>query len=185
MRIAIFCSACSIFVVLGCSGTSHLPADASVELADAAMGIDAAGSVDAAASVDAAGELDAAPPPDAYVEPDAGATPSFDSIYESILVPRCGRCHIEGDLYTSRMRLSDVDTAYAALFDVPVETRWAQFCVPDGVTPFRVRPFDLDVSMLSFLPTCYVRDADHDDLTPEELAEIRAWISAGAPREPF
>ncbi len=182
MRITTFSSALSLFLVLGCSGTSHpLSTDASVESADAAMG------VDAGASVDAASELDAAPTPDAYVPLDARPAPSFDSIYESILVPRCGRCHIgeEGAELGYRPRLTDVETAYDALFDVPVETRWVEFCVPEGVTPFRVRPFDLDSSMLAFLPTCYVRNAEHDVLTPEELAEIRAWISAGAPREPF
>ena len=45
--------------------------------------------------------------------------------------------------------------------------------------------FDPETSMLAFLPTCYVRDAEHDELTAEELAEIRAWIAGGANREPF
>lgn len=182
MRIVTSSSAFWILVVLGCSATP-LPTstDASVEIADASVG------VDAGASVDAGGELDAARPPDALVGPDAGPAPSFDSIYESILVPRCRRCHIdeEGAAFTYRPRLTDVETAYDALFDVPVETPWVEHCVPDGVDAFRVRAFDLDASMLAFLPTCYVRDADHDELTPAELEEIRAWISAGAPREPF
>jgi hypothetical protein len=182
VRIVSFSSAFSILVVLGCSGTSHLPpTDAAVEIADATPG------VDAGASVDASGELDAAQAPDASAEPDGGPPPSFDSIYESILVPRCGRCHVdeEGAAFSYRPRLTDVETAYDALFDVPVETPWVEYCVPDGVTAYRVRAFDPDASMLAFLPTCYVRDADHDDLTPDELAVIRAWISAGAPREPF
>ncbi len=182
MRIVTFSSAFSVLVMLGCSGMSHpVTADASVEIGDAAAG------VDTSTNVDAAGQLDTARTPDAYVEPDSGPAPSFDSIYESILVPRCGRCHVDeaGAAFTYRPRLTDVETAYDALFDVPVETPWVQYCVPEGVAAFRVRAFDPDTSMLSFLPTCYVRDADHDALTPEELAEIRAWISAGAPREPF
>ncbi len=184
MRIATFSSGLSFLLTLGCSGASHLVTDASVDMTDAATAVDAGTTADAAATVDAAVEPDAARP---HVEPDAGPAPSFDDIYESILVPRCRRCHIDEDgaAFSYRPRLTDVDTAYDALFDVPVETPWVEHCVPDGVAAFRVRAFDLDASMLAFLPTCYVRDAAHDDLTPEELAEIRAWISAGAPREAF
>jgi hypothetical protein len=183
VRIVNFSSALSILLVLGCSGMSHpLPTDAAAPVADAAMTVDAGASVDAAASIDAAVEPDAAQDPDAEVAPDAGPAPSFDSIYEDILVPRCGRCHIAEYIAPYRPRLPDVDTAYEALFEVPAVTSWVQHCVPDA---YRVRPFDLDSSMLAFLPTCYVRDADHGSLTSEELAQIRAWISAGAPREPF
>lgn len=112
---------------------------------------------------------------------------AFDEIYTSILVPRCGHCHVDEDPsanhYTPRM--TDVDTAYTALIDVPVLTPWVEFCVPDGVTPDRVRPNDLEASMLAFLPDCYVRDADHDALTEDELATVRGWIAAGAPRSRF
>lgn len=186
MRIATFSSACSILVMLGCSGTSHTLTDASVEVTDAAMTVDAGAPLDAAQEPDAHVERDAFVEPDAFVEADAGPAPSFDSIYESILVPRCRRCHVDedGTAYRYQPRMTDVDTAYEALFDVPVETPWVEYCVPEGVAAFRVRAFDPDTSMLAFLPTCYVRDATHE-LSPEELAEIRAWISAGAPREPF
>lgn len=128
---------------------------------------------------------------------DAGPTPSFDHIYEDILRPRCARCHIDRE--GSRLYMPDVDTAYAALIDVPVETPWASYCgvAPEGRND-RVRPFDLAASMLSFLPECYVRDADHGystggappdgwvgGMTAEERAEVQAWISAGAPRRDF
>ena len=178
MRSLTFTSVLSI-LMLGCSGTSHVaPVDAAVPPSDAATPVDSALPVDAAMG------------PDAYVlpdpPPDAGPAPSFDSIYEEILVPRCRRCHVDEDetAYRYQPRMTDVDTAYEALFDVPVETPWVEHCVPEGVAPFRVRAFDPDTSMLGFLPSCYVRDASHD-LEPEELARIRAWIAAGAAREPF
>ena len=118
--------------------------------------------------------------------PSDAPVPSFDSIYASILVPRCGRCHVEGDPeYGYRPRMTDVETAYAALIDVPTESMWVTYCVPDGVTPYRVRPDDLTASMLAFLPDCYVRDAEHDLMTADELAQIRRWIAAGAPRTSF
>ncbi len=189
MRLFLFSSLFSIvLVVSGCSSVSERPVpDAVFGTVDAAWGADAAVPVDAAAPPDAALLADAAVAPDAPLAPDAGPPPSFDTIYESILVPRCGRCHVDevGATYTYRPRLTDVDTAYAALFDVPAETSWVRYCVPDGVVAYRVRAFDPGASMLAFLPTCYVRDADHGDLTPEELERIRAWIAAGAPREPF
>ena len=145
-------------------------------------------------------DLDGGPPPpmiDAGPRVEHGSAPSFDHIYEDILRPRCARCHI--DEPGSRLYMPDVDAAYAALVDVPVETSWATYC---GVGPearnVRVRPYDLEASMLSFLPDCYVRDADHGystggslpigwmgGMTAEERAEVQAWISAGAPRRNF
>ena len=183
MRARLLSVVLSLVVVVGCSSVSERPGtDAAAPVADAAVT-----PVDAAVVVDAYVAPDATMAPDAFVAPDAGPAPSFDSIYTSILVPRCGRCHIEEGGVASyyRPRLPDVDAAYTALFDVPAATDWVRFCVPDGVTAYRVRPFDPSTSMLAFLPTCYVRDAQHDELTAEELAQIRAWIEAGAPREPF
>lgn len=173
-----------LLVSLGGCGSSHEgPA------ADAGTSEDA--TTDASPQRDAAvadaSLADAAPAPDASTTHDAGPAPSFDSIYESILVPRCRRCHIDeyGASLGYRPRLTDVDVAYEALVDVPAETMWVAYCVPDGVVPYRVRPFDLDASMLAFLDSCYVRDAEHNGLTPEESAQIHRWITAGAPREPF
>jgi len=166
------------------------------------------GCTEAHVGSDDASPRDAALTPDTSLERDAGAedggtavdapeaildapsdapVPSFDVIYESILVPRCGRCHIDEGTETGyyRPRLPDVDTAYAALRDVPVETPWVRSCIGEGVTAYRARPYDLETSMLAFLADCYVRDAEHDGLSADELAQIEAWISAGAPRMSF
>jgi hypothetical protein len=172
-----------LFTLGGCGSSHEGPA------ADAGSAEDA--TADASPQRDAAladaALADAATAPDASAMPDAGPAPSFDSIYESILVPRCRRCHIdEGSTsFGYRPRLTDVDVAYEALVDVPAATMWVTYCVPDGVVPYRVRPFDTETSMLAFLGSCYVRDAEHDGLTPEESEEIRRWISAGAPRAAF
>ncbi|MBN8613273.1 MAG: hypothetical protein J0L92_21955 [Deltaproteobacteria bacterium] len=187
MRIVLV-SWASIFVLAaGCSGTSHVVEPDAGTLPDAASLPDAiVMAPDAHESLDVGMREDTFRAPDAYVAPDAGPVPAFDDLYESILVPRCGRCHISEDAPAAyRPRMTDVDTAYEQLFDRPVETPWVTSCVPDGVTAFRVRAFDPDTSLLAFLPDCYIRDAEHDGLTDEERATVRAWILGGAPREPF
>lgn len=167
----------------GCVGVAHVPPDAAVT--DASQAPDARITPDAPRPVDVGMRTDAPRTADAYAAPDAGPPPSFDDLYTSILVPRCGGCHIEeGATAAYRPRLSDVDTAYAQLFDVPVETSWAGLCAPTDVALFRVRAFDVDTSLLAFLPDCYIRDASHA-LPDDELAQIRAWIAAGADRGSF
>jgi hypothetical protein len=177
--------------------------DAAAPLEDAARPLEPdAAALDAALADAGSPALDGGAPPlmlDAgpAVLLDAGPAPSFDHIYADILRPRCARCHI--DEPGSRLYMPDVDTAYAALVGVPVETSWASSCgvAPEGRND-RVRPYDLEASMLSFLPDCYVRDADHGyftggslpvgwmgGMTAEERAEVQAWISAGAPRRNF
>ena len=178
----------------GLHDAAALPEDAAMpHVPDAAAFDTGLSSIDGGPAGDAPAPFDAGPLP----ATDAGPTPSFDHIYEDILRPRCARCHI--DEPGSRLYMPDVDAAYAALVDVPVETSWATYC---GVGPearnVRVRPYDLEASMLSFLPDCYVRDADHGystggslpigwmgGMTAEERAEVQAWISAGAPRRNF
>ncbi len=189
MRVVIISLALSVTSVLalGCSGTSHVVEPDAGVAPDAMTIADAVTIVpDAFASVDVGMRSDTFRVPDAHVEPDAGPAPSFDSIYTDILVPRCARCHIAEDSPAAyRPRMTDVDTAYAQLFDVPVETMWIEYCRPPEIAYFRVRAFDPDTSLLAFLDDCYIRDSSHDELTPEERATIRAWISSGAPREPF
>lgn len=189
MRVVFVIPLASLLALLvGCSGTSH------VVDPDAGVMLDAAASTDAAViaadavtpPIDIGPRPDTSRPPDAYVEPDAGPAPAFDDIYTSILVPRCGRCHIDEDAPAAyRPRMTDVDTAYEQLFDIPVETMWVPLCRGTETTYYRVRAFDPDTSLLAFLPDCYIRDADHDDLTDTERATILAWILAGANREPF
>jgi hypothetical protein len=195
----------SLLVLVACGSP---PASVDAAQADAAAPVDAASPFDAAALdagpllVDTGSPLlDSGSPLVADAGPpallDAGPAPSFDHIYEDILRPRCARCHI--DEPGSRLYMPDVDTAYAALVGVPVETAWASSCgvAPEGRND-RVRPYDLEGSMLSFLPDCYVRDADHGYSTggslpvgwlggmpADERAEVQAWISAGAPRRNF
>lgn len=113
--------------------------------------------------------------------------PTFDGIYESILVPRCARCH--GPDALRRFRMDDAASAYDALIDVPVENSWITTCVaawePPLETAYRVRPYDTRASMLAFLADCYVRDAEHDVLTASESETLRAWIEGGAPETAF
>lgn len=137
------------------------------------------------AGVDAA-DAPSAPDVPTLDAPDAGEVasdapvPDFLGIYETILAPRCVRCHGAG----SSVPMPDAETAYGSLVDVPVLTRWIHVCVEGWeprITPYRVRPGDTRSSMLAWLADCYVRDAEHGVLTAEEAATIRAWIAAGAP----
>lgn len=187
MRVFLTVLASLSAVLSGCSGTSHVVESDAGLVPDAVMPADAITlTPDAWASVDVGMRPDTSRPLDAWVEPDAGPVPSFDDIYTSILVPRCGRCHVDGPGAESRRpRMPDVDTAYDQLFDRPVETPWVETCGDSETTYYRVRAFDPDTSLLAFLPDCYIRDADHDELTDEERTTIRAWIAGGAPRESF
>lgn len=164
---------------VGCTEAHPRDPDAPLPREDAAVVIDAS---ERDAGERDAGERDA--PTDAGSDAPVLA---FDAIYPSILVPRCGHCHVDEapDVSHYTPRMTDVDAAYEALIDVPVETAWVAYCVPEGVAPYRVRPGDREASMLSFLPDCYVRDAQHDLLTEDELDTIRRWIAAGAPRSAF
>ena len=187
MRIVLVSLLFSLLALVGCSGTSHVVDPDAGVLVDAASLPDAIViAPDAHESVDVGMREDTFRAPDAFVAPDAGPVPAFDDLYESILVPRCGRCHVDGDgAMWRRPRMVDVDTAYEQLVDQPVETPWIDTCRDPDVTYFRVRAFDPDTSLLAFLSECYIRDADHDELTDDERATIRAWIVGGAPRESF
>lgn len=108
----------------------------------------------------------------------------FGEIYETILRPRCAECH-GADRAGSAFVMRDAMSAYRALVDVPVSSQWIAVCEYTARLPerraYRVRPGDPATSMLHFLPECYVRDAQHMRLTPEEREVIRAWILRGAP----
>lgn len=109
---------------------------------------------------------------------------SFAEIYETILRPRCSECH-GADRTGSAFVMRDAMGAYRALVNVPVLSRWIEICdYTDRLTSrasYRVRPGDPAASLLYFLPECYVRDAQHMRLTPEEREVIRGWILRGAP----
>jgi hypothetical protein len=108
----------------------------------------------------------------------------FGEIYETILRPRCAECH-GADRVGSAFVMRDAMGAYRALVDVPVSGRWSIVCEYIARLParraYRVRPGDPATSLLHFLPECYVRDAQHMRLTPEEREVIRGWILRGAP----
>lgn len=109
---------------------------------------------------------------------------SFGEIYETILRPRCSDCH-GADRTGTAFVMRDAMGAYRALVDVPVSSQWITVCEYTARLPerraYRVRPGDPATSMLHFLPACYVRDAQHMRLTPEEREVIRGWILRGAP----
>jgi hypothetical protein len=108
----------------------------------------------------------------------------FGEIYETILRPRCAECH-GADRVGSAFVMRDAMSAYRALVDVPVSSQWIAVCEYTARLPdrraYRVRPGDPATSLLHFLPECYVRDAQHMRLTPEEREVIRGWILRGAP----
>ena len=109
---------------------------------------------------------------------------SFGEIYETILRPRCSECH-GADRSGTAFAMRDALGAYRALVNVPVLSQWITVCEYTARLPerrvYRVRPGDPATSMLHFLPECYVRDAQHMRLTPEEREVIRGWILRGAP----
>jgi hypothetical protein len=108
----------------------------------------------------------------------------FGEIYETILRPRCAECH-GADRVGSAFVMPDAMGAYRALVNVRVQSQWISLCDYTerftGRASYRVRPGDPAASMLYFLPECYVRDAQHMRLTPEEREVIRGWILRGAP----
>lgn len=122
-------------------------------------------------------------PTDASIPVDAPRR-SFGEIYETILRPRCAECH-GADRVGSAFVMPDAMGAYRALVNVRVQSPWLDTCDYTarftGRVSYRVRPGDPAASMLYFLPECYVRDAQHMRLTPEEREVIRGWILRGAP----
>ncbi|MFO0625906.1 MAG: hypothetical protein U0325_09850 [Polyangiales bacterium] len=168
-------------------GTVTDVADASVSDVAAIDAVDASFSDVVAVDVVDAPTTDAADVSDAAALVDAPRR-SFGEIYETILRPRCSECH-GADRMGSAFIMRDAMSAYRALVDVPVVSRWIEVC---GYTErftnrmsYRVRPRDPAASLLYFLPECYVRDADHMRLTAEEREVIRAWIQRGAPETEF
>lgn len=148
---------------------------------DSAPAVDVAITVDAGFPDAGAPATDVPSPPDADPPaPDVGSsTDTFPMIYAAIIEPRCTSCHVEG---RNRLVMPDAPTAWRNLVNEPALTGWIRYCGPGSQerTRYRVRPRDLELSMLSFLPDCYVRDAQHDTMTPAELTRVRNWITAGA-----
>lgn len=172
--------------------TDAPPVDAPTVAADTPVALDRVNPTDVAAAADvvardvlAADVVDAsaADVTDAALPVDAPRR-SFGEIYETILRPRCSECH-GADRTGSAFVLRDTMGAYRALVNVPVLSRWIEVCdYTDrftGRVSYRVRPGDPAASLLYFLPECYVRDAQHMRLTPEEREVIRGWILRGAP----
>ncbi len=161
--------------------------DASPRVDDVAIALDRVSPTDVVtvADVVAPDVVDASAPDvvDASIAVDAPRE-RFGEIYETILRPRCAECH-GADRVGSAFVMRDAMGAYRALVDVPVSSQWIAVCEYTARLPerraYRVRPGDPATSMLYFLPECYVRDAQHMRLTPEEREVIRAWILRGAP----
>jgi hypothetical protein len=153
--------------------------DASTDIAQSDAIIDV--TVRDALSVDAA---DAATATDV-----SGDAPSFGSIYQDILRPRCASCHDRAGGWGGQFRMPDPATAYRELVNVRAATTWVQYCdyvrSASITSPLRVRPGDPAASLLSNLPGCYIRDADHMRMTEGERETVRAWIAAGAPASGF
>ena len=185
----------------GQSATPDPNADAA-QASDTAATVDVAAAQDASVTVDVAARVDAgttdapvapnderiadaATPADSDVRDvsDAGPPPTFETIYETILRPRCTSCHGGGST-GSALSMPDAPTAFMNLVNVHVQSRWIETCASSLAQPFtnlyRVRPNDPEASMLIFMPRCYVRDALHMTVTEPERAMIRAWINAGA-----
>jgi len=161
--------------------------DASPRVDDVAIALDRVSPTDVVtvADVVAPDVVDASAPDvvDASIAVDAPRE-RFGEIYETILRPRCAECH-GADRVGSAFVMRDAMSAYRALVDVPVSSQWIAVCEYTARLPerraYRVRPGDPATSMLYFLPECYVRDAQHMRLTPEEREVIRGWILRGAP----
>ena len=161
--------------------------DASPRVDDVAIALDRVSPTDVVtvADVVAPDVVDASAPDvvDASIAVDAPRE-RFGEIYETILRPRCAECH-GADRVGSAFVMRDAMGAYRALVDVPVSSQWIAVCEYTARLPerraYRVRPGDPATSLLHFLPECYVRDAQHMRLTPEEREVIRGWILRGAP----
>jgi len=161
--------------------------DASPRVDDVAIALDRVSPTDVVtvADVVAPDVVDASAPDvvDASIAVDAPRE-RVGEIYETILRPRCAECH-GADRVGSAFVMRDAMSAYRALVDVPVSSQWIAVCEYTARLPerraYRVRPGDPATSMLHFLPECYVRDAQHMRLTPEEREVIRGWILRGAP----
>jgi hypothetical protein len=170
-----------------------MPADGGGQQAGDAAGMDAGGGSDASAD---AGIPDMAAPADATAAgsdagPD-GATPSarFRTIYETILVPRCGGtdgfgrgCHVT-NVPDGMLGMPDVFSAYANLVNQRVVCKGHPALTG---TQFRVVPFDLEKSVILRANgdgPCGVRHGsfylDNRGYTAADQAALEAWIREGA-----
>jgi hypothetical protein len=127
-----------------------------------------------------AGSASSDDPADASTASAATAPPSFANVY-AILRASCGGgmsgCHVGNA--PAMLAMADVDIAYANLVGAA-----SSKCEGEQ----RVVPGDPDASVLvgsleGTLPCVQPMPRGRDPLAPEQIAVIRAWISAGAARQ--